>query len=401
MSSHQKWNWMQEELKQLEQKSQLRSLHETTILENGWILRDGKKMLNLASNDYLGLSERLNRSNLTALIEEEERISSSLRFGSTASRLIVGNDPIYRELETEFASFKGTEDSLVFSSGYMANIGVMSTVVGRKDVVFSDRLNHASIVDGIILSRAEHKRFRHRDVEHLEHLLKKADPNRKKLIVTDSIFSMDGSVAPLKQLVELKNKYGAMLMVDEAHSGGIYGEKGQGLVHALGLTDEVDILMGTFSKAYGCYGAYIAGDSVLIQYLMNKARSFIFTTALPPVNIAAIQRNWSRIQAEGWRQKSLLEKSDWFKQQLQSRGFNTGESESQIIPLIVGDNKKTMEFSALLQEKGVAAVAVRPPTVPEGTARIRFTIMSLHQDYDLERALVLIDEIGECLKVKK
>ncbi|NDI35064.1 8-amino-7-oxononanoate synthase [Chengkuizengella sediminis] len=391
---------MQEELKQLEQKSQLRSLHETIILENGWILRDGKKMLNLSSNDYLGLSERLNKTNLTGLKEEEERISSSLRFGSTASRLIVGNDPIYREFEMQFASFKGTEDCLVFSSGYMANVGAISTIAGRKDLVFSDRLNHASIVDGIILSRAEHKRYKHRDVEHLEHLLKKADPNQKKLIVTDSIFSMDGSVAPIEQLVKLKNKYGAMLMVDEAHSGGIYGMKGQGLVHDLGLTDEVDILMGTFSKAYGCYGAYIAGDSILIQYLLNKARSFIFTTALPPINIAAIQRNWSRIQSEDWRQKSLLEKSAWFKQELQSRGFNTGESESQIIPLIVGDNKKTMEFSTLLQEKGVAAVAVRPPTVPEGTARIRFTIMSSHQDQDLKKALVHIDEIGECLKVK-
>ncbi|WP_235929809.1 8-amino-7-oxononanoate synthase [Chengkuizengella marina] len=401
MSSHQKWKWMQEELKQLEQKSQLRSLHETTILENGWILRDGKKMLNLASNDYLGLSERFNKTNVTELIEEEEPISSSLRFGSTASRLIVGNDPIYREFETQFASFKGTEDCLVFSSGYMANVGVISSIIGRKDVVFSDRLNHASIIDGIILSRAENKRYRHRDVEHLEYLLKKVDLNQKKLIVTDSIFSMDGSVAPLKQLVELKNKYGAMLMVDEAHSGGIYGMKGQGLVHALGLTDEVDILMGTFSKAYGCYGAYIAGDSILIQYLMNKARSFIFTTALPPINIAAIKQNWCRVKSENWRQKLLLEKSAWFKQQLQSRGFNIGESESQIIPLIVGDNKKTMEFSTLLQEKGVAAVAIRPPTVPEDTARIRFTIMSSHQDEDLKKVIEYIDEVGECLKVKK
>ncbi|NBI28529.1 8-amino-7-oxononanoate synthase [Chengkuizengella sp. YPA3-1-1] len=392
---------MQEELKQLEQKSQLRSLHETTILENGWILRDGKKMLNLASNDYLGLSERFNKTNVTELIEEEEPISSSLRFGSTASRLIVGNDPIYREFETQFASFKGTEDCLVFSSGYMANVGVISSIIGRKDVVFSDRLNHASIIDGIILSRAENKRYRHRDVEHLEYLLKKVDLNQKKLIVTDSIFSMDGSVAPLKQLVELKNKYGAMLMVDEAHSGGIYGMKGQGLVHALGLTDEVDILMGTFSKAYGCYGAYIAGDSILIQYLMNKARSFIFTTALPPINIAAIKQNWCRVKSENWRQKLLLEKSAWFKQQLQSRGFNIGESESQIIPLIVGDNKKTMEFSTLLQEKGVAAVAIRPPTVPEDTARIRFTIMSSHQDEDLKKVIEYIDEVGECLKVKK
>ncbi|MDP5274959.1 8-amino-7-oxononanoate synthase [Chengkuizengella axinellae] len=396
---HGKWKWMEEELQSLKEKSQLRTLHDTSLLENGWVLRGGKKMLNLASNDYLGLSESLNENKRYQFMKEEEPISSSLRFGSTASRLIVGNDPIYREFEKQFASYKGTEDCLVFSSGYMANLGVISALIGRKDLVLSDRLNHASIVDGIILSRAEHKRYKHRDIEHLEYLLKNADSNQRKLIVTDSIFSMDGSIAPLEKLVELKNRYGAMLMVDEAHSGGIYGAQGQGLVHSLGLSNEVDIQMGTFSKAYGCYGAYIAGDSILIQYLMNKARSFIFTTALPPINIAVILQNWLRVQNESWRQKSLLEKSAWFKKELQFRGFNTGESESQIIPIIVGDNKETLNFSNHLQEKGVAALAVRPPTVPEGTARIRFTIMSIHQEVDLKEALVHIGEIGQQLKI--
>jgi 8-amino-7-oxononanoate synthase len=387
MSENQRWNWMKQELGQLKERSLYRELYSTTLLDHGWIEREGRKMLNLASNDYLGLNQ------------QKVHFLDQLQTGSTASRLIVGSDPIYREFERDFALYKGTESCLLFSSGYMANLGVISALMGRNDAVFSDRLNHASITDGIMLSRAEHRRYRHRDLEQLEELLSKAKPEQKKLIITDSIFSMDGDIAPLKALVELKNRYGAILMVDEAHSGGLYGNQGQGLACDLGLTDEIDIHMGTFSKAYGCYGAYIAGDSILIDYLINKARSFIYTTALPPMNIFAIEKNWNLVKTEQWRRDKLRKLCTDFREKLNNCGFSTGQSETQIIPLMIGDNHLAMEYSQRLRQEGIAAVAIRPPTVPEGTARIRFTLMSEHQIEDLDWAVTVIEHIGRELGV--
>ncbi|MGF9713290.1 8-amino-7-oxononanoate synthase [Paenibacillus sp. JMULE4] len=374
------WQWMHTELESLKERAQFRSLVDSEPQGQGWLLRDGRRMLNLASNDYLGLQQRSGIADAW--------------MGAAASRLIVGNNPVYRRFEEEFARFKGTESCLLFSSGYMANVGVIPSLMGRHDVVFSDRLNHASIVDGIVLSRAEHVRYRHRDLDHLETLLRKADTGSKKLIVTDSIFSMDGSIAPLRELVELKDRYGAMLMVDEAHSGGLYGEQGQGLVHELGLTERVEIQMGTFSKAYGGYGAYIAGDEVLKQYLVNKARSFIYTTALPPAVIESVRLNWLQARKEEWRRKELSRKAVWFREALRQRGFDTGESESHIVPLLLGSNERTVRFSEKLQQAGIAAVAIRPPTVPEGTARIRFTLMATHRDEDLQWAVEQIDRAG-------
>lgn len=374
------WQWMHTELESLKERAQFRSLVDSEPQGQGWLLRDGRRMLNLASNDYLGLQQRSGIADAW--------------MGAAASRLIVGNNPVYGRFEEEFARFKGTESCLLFSSGYMANVGVIPSLMGRHDVVFSDRLNHASIVDGIVLSRAEHVRYRHRDLDHLETLLRKADTGSKKLIVTDSIFSMDGSIAPLRELVELKDRYGAMLMVDEAHSGGLYGEQGQGLVHELGLTERVEIQMGTFSKAYGGYGAYIAGDEVLKQYLVNKARSFIYTTALPPAVIESVRLNWLQARKEEWRRKELSRKAVWFREALRQRGFDTGESESHIVPLLLGSNERTVRFSEKLQQAGIAAVAIRPPTVPEGTARIRFTLMATHRDEDLQWAVEQIDRAG-------
>lgn len=392
------WQWMRDELEQLKERSQYRSLHPASVQEDGWVLKDGRRMLNLASNHYLGLDLQAT-SLLEALAEQGNLDSGSMRIGSTASRLIVGNDPVFSRFEEDFARFKGTESCLLFGSGYMANIGVISSLVGRNDLVFSDRLNHASIIDGITLSRAEPIRYRHRDLDHLEAQLRKANPAMRKLIVTDSIFSMDGSFAPLCDLVVLKQRYGAMLMVDEAHSGGVYGEHGEGLAHALGLTNQIDIQMGTFSKAYGCYGAYVAGSSLLKEYLVNKARSFIYTTALPPLIILAIRENWNRVKRESWRRQQLGERSAWFRERLRKLGFNTGESECQIVPVLVGDNELTVRFSTLLQQDGVAAVAIRPPTVPEGSARVRFTLMSTHRYEDLQWALDRIERAGRALGI--
>jgi 8-amino-7-oxononanoate synthase len=384
-------HWMEKELLKLEEKSLLRSLHATTLLPDGWLYREDRKMLNLASNDYLGLAvdkqQNMDQTELSFLNEEQPQ-------GSTASRLIVGHSPIYESFEEQFAAFKGTEACLVFSNGYMANLGIISSVVGRGDLVFSDRLNHASIVDGIILSRAEMKRYRHRDLDQLEQQLKQADSKRRKLIVTDSIFSMDGTIAPLKKLAALKDRYGAMLMVDEAHSGGVFGSDGQGLLHQLQLTDQVEIQMGTFSKAYGSYGAYVAGSNILKQYLINHSRSLIYTTALPPSLIHNLYSQWQRAKLDSWRRDRLLEHARWMRNELASLGFNIGESECQIIPIIVGSTERSLMFASELRKMGIAGVAIRPPTVPEGQARIRFTLMATHTLDNLKWAAAVISQTG-------
>jgi len=386
-----KWGWMKEELERLQGEHLSRQLVATKLHPGGWLEREGQRMLNLASNDYLGLAS-----------ESADRIEPSLVSyvsGAGASRLVAGNDPIYMQFEQEFATFKGTERCLLFSSGYMANMGIIPALVGRRDYVFSDRLNHASIVDGILLSRAEHVRYRHRDLNQLESQLKKTPENARKLIVTDTIFSMDGTLAPLHDLVTLKDRYGAMLMVDEAHSGGIYGSEGQGIVHAMGLQDQVDVQMGTFSKAYGACGAYVAGDGILIQYLINRARTFIYNTALPPIIINAIRENWLRSRQETWRRVALQARTQQFRNALQTAGFNTGASESQIVPLIIGDNAQAIAFSEALQAEGIAAVAIRPPTVPQGSSRIRFTLMSTHKEQDVDWAAQRMIELGQQMEL--
>lgn len=393
-------SWMRKELDELKRRGQHRTLSVSVpAAEPGWIERDGVRMLDLASNHYLGLPHRLDGATLERWLASAAENEQVIRTGSTASRLIVGGDPALDRFEREFAAFKGTKACLVFGSGYLANVGIISALVGRSGIVFSDRLNHASIVDGAILSRAELVRYRHRDTDHLEALLRKADPNKRKLIVTDAVFSMDGSLAPLGELALLKERYGAMLMVDEAHSGGVYGDCGEGLTHALGLTDRVDIQMGTFGKAYGSYGAYAAGDSLVIEYLVNKARSVIFSTALPPMVVHAIRDQWETVRTERWRRNALKEKSAWLRAELRQFGFDTGESESHIIPLIVGGNEAAVAFARRLQAEGVAAVPIRPPTVPEGTARIRLTPMATHRIDDLRAAVERIRRIGRELGV--
>ena len=390
MKRSERWAWMGGELDRLHEMNQLRSLRDAHPLADppGWIELDGRRLLNLSSNHYLGLP-------LYELPEARE----SLATGATASRLVTGNDPVYSMLERDFAVFKHTEASLVFGSGYAANVGAISALVGRDDVVFSDKLNHASIVDGIVLSRAEHVRYRNRDMDHLERMLKQSKSRGRKLIVTDAVFSMDGSLALLRELVELKERYGAMLMIDEAHSGGVFGPQGEGLAHAQGVADRIDIQMGTFSKAYGAYGGYIAGDQTLIDYLVNHSRSLIYTTALPPIVVAAIHHNWQLAMRESWRRTVLLERSGWFRSALQEHGFNTGDSECQIVPLIVGGNEMTVRFSERLRESGIAAVAIRPPTVPEGKARIRFSLMATHRMDDLHQAVDTIADVGKELGI--
>ena len=314
-------------------------------------------------------------------------------FGSGASRLVCGNSDEHLQLEQELARFKKTEAALVFNCGYMANVGIMSALCGREDVILSDRLNHASIVDGAVLSRAEFRRYPHKDVNTLEDMLRKVSGFRRRLIVTDTVFSMDGDIAPLRDLVRLAKAHNAWLMVDEAHACGVFGPTGAGLVEELGLGDDVPVQMGTLSKAAGSFGAYVAGSRELIDYLINTARSFIFTTALPPAVAAASRAALRIIRDEPERRERLRRNADLLRRELQGLGFDTLESVSPVIPVVVGKAEEAVGLSQRLLERGIFVSAIRPPTVPKGTARLRVTVTAAHTEEDLARCVEAFKEI--------
>lgn len=383
-------NWMEKELAAMEEASLMRTLRASSSVSGcpGYTVRGERQLLNLSSNDYLGLSQH------PAIIEVMREALLIEGAGSGASRLVTGNREGFGRLEEALSDWQNSEAALVFANGYMANAGVISALVGRGDVVFSDQLNHASIVDGIILSRAELARYRHNDMEHLRKLLNKYRDKRRKLIVTDAVFSMDGDQAPLVELALLKREHGAMLMVDEAHSGGIYGGRGEGLCHELGLQNDVDIHMGTFGKSFGVYGAYVCGSRTLIRWLINKARPLIYSTALPPSLAVGISKALDLVQTEHWRRERLHMAIKLFRSSLSTVGFDVGAGDSPIVPIIIGDNETAMRFSGALEEEGIAAVAIRPPTVPDGTARIRFSLSAAHSDKELIDASARIRTIG-------
>ncbi|MXQ52926.1 8-amino-7-oxononanoate synthase [Shimazuella alba] len=386
-------NWqlgLRNELNQLADKNLIRELKSTAHGTNPVCVREGKTLLNFSSNNYLGLAGH------PLLIQA---MQNTVEAGSPSSRLLVGNEAKTQHLEEELAQWQETESALVFSNGYMANLGVLSSFLDRKDAVFSDQLNHASIVDGIRLSGATSFRYRHGNMNHLENLLKKAAKKgfRRKLIVTDAVFSMDGDIAPLRDLVSLKEKYDTALFVDEAHSVGTIGPQGKGLAHHLGISDQIEIHMGTFSKAFGVYGAYVAGKKDWIHYLINHSRSFIYTTALPPSIISAILQSLKLIQQSDRSRHLLKRKSMKFRDELSKYGFNIANSSTQIVPVVIGDSSKSLAFSQKLIANGILSVAIRPPTVPAGSARLRFSLMADHRDDDIQNVIESITEIGyEC-----
>ncbi|HZD58953.1 MAG TPA: 8-amino-7-oxononanoate synthase [Anaerolineae bacterium] len=378
---------LSEELKKLQAQAAYREFRTVENHSDEWVIVGGRRLLNLCSNNYLGVANHP--------LLKDASVSAIHRYGSgaTSSRLIAGNYELYEEAERAIAQFKNTEGALLFNSGYAANIGIIPAVAGRGDLILSDKLNHASIIDGILLSRADYIRYGHCNLTNLEEHLKRA-PYRRKIIITDSVFSMDGDLAPLPELVALKERYGAILMIDEAHGGGVFGVNGRGLAEHYGVSERIDIIMGTLGKAFGCVGAYVVGKKVLIDYLKNKARSLIFTTGLPPSAVASINAALSVVQDEGWRRESVLHKAALVRDRLQRAGFNILNSQSQIVPFIVGDNGKALEFSHSLLKEGILAPAIRHPTVPKRTARIRLSIMATHRLRDLEWALERIEYTG-------
>ncbi len=278
-------------------------------------------------------------------------------------------------------------------------MGAISALCGKDDIVFSDKLNHASIVDGILLSRAEFKRYPHKDMDALEDMLKNSGGFRRKVIITDTIFSMDGDIAPLPKIVELAEKYGAWVYVDEAHATGVLGKKGKGAVEHFGLDGKVQVRMGTLSKAVGSFGAFICGSKTLIEYLINKSRGFIYTTSLPPSICAASIVALEIIERESELRKKLWENVAFLKEGLKELGFDTLESQTPIIPILTREPKITMEFSKRLYEYGIFVQGIRPPTVPEGKARLRITVMATHKRGDLEKALDLLKKVGRELGI--
>ena len=382
-------SFFQNEIDELEAKNLKRSLRQVSGSQGREIVIDGKKVLNFCSNNYLGLADdpRLVQASLESLNTEG--------FGSGASRLVCGNLESHRKLEEAIAQFKGVERGLFFTSGYMANIGIISALFSREDLIVSDKFNHASIIDGILLSRAESKRYPHKDMVALEEILKNAAGYRRRVIITDSVFSMDGDCAPLKEIVAIAQKYDAFIMVDEAHAFGVLGKNGRGLVEHLGLEGEIDIQMGTLSKAAGAFGAYCCGSSSLIELVLNRARSFIYTTGLPPSVAAAGFKAIEIIAHEPARRQQLLGNAQFLRDGLKALGFDTMESETAIIPVLLKDSALCIEFSRKLLERGIFVQAIRPPTVPVNTSRLRITVMATHTSDDLKRLLAAFQMIGK------
>jgi 8-amino-7-oxononanoate synthase len=343
------------------------------------VVLDGKPVLLLCSNNYLGLADHPR--------VREAAADAAMRWGvgAGASRLVSGTMTVHRRLEERLADFKRTQAALLFGSGYLANIGVITSLAGTGEVVFSDELNHASIIDGCRLARAETFVYRHADVEHLAWGMRQAE-GRGSLIVTDSVFSMDGDVAPLAEIVELAHRHGVRVAVDEAHGTGCLGPGGRGAVAEAGVEDEVDVVVGTLSKALGAYGAFVACERPMAQLLVNSARPFIFSSAPPPPAVAGALAALELLAEQPQRVEKLQVNGDALRDELAREGFEVAGSTTQIVPLVIGDAKQAMRICELAIERGVFAQAIRPPTVPEGTSRLRLAVMASHTKAELREA---------------
>ena len=360
---------------------------------------DGREVINLASNNYLGLC------NHPKLREAAIAATKKYGVGSGAVRTIAGTMRIHMELEEKIAAFKGVEACVVFQSGFTANAGTVSSILGKEDFILSDELNHASIIDGARLSKAKIKVFRHKDVAHAEELLKEVEhePGRK-LVITDGVFSMDGDIGPVGALAELCEKYGAIMMVDDAHASGVLGRNGRGSVDHFGCTQRVDVQVGTLSKAIGALGGYVCGSRDLIDYLYHRARPFLFSTSHPPSVAASCIAAFDILEQEPERIERLWSNTRYFQEQLQQAGFDIGgvttpKSETPITPILVGDGRKTMDFSRALFEQGLMATGIAFPTVPEGKARVRCIMTSEHTRAQIDAALKTLTSTARAMQV--
>ncbi|SDL38723.1 8-amino-7-oxononanoate synthase [Geoalkalibacter ferrihydriticus] len=383
-------NWRRN-LEELARAGMLRSLRTIEGVQGPRVRLDGREVLLLCSNNYLGLAGH------PLLARAAAAASLDLGTGSGASRLVSGSLALHEELEERIAAFKGSEAALVFNSGYAANTGILQGLAGPEDIIFSDALNHASIIDGCRLSRARTLVYPHRDVDALETLMKREWPQRRGrwFIVTDGVFSMDGDMAPLPALADLKEHYDALLMVDDAHGTGVLGATGRGSAEALGCLHRIDLHMGTLGKALGGFGAFLAAPRVVVDILVNRSRPFIFSTSLPPAVLAAAIAAFELVGGEEGRHRraTLQAKREIFAAPLRAAGLDLCGSTTQIVPILTGSPHPTMAAAAALLEKGIFLQGIRPPTVSEGRCRLRATIMSDHDPQELAQAAATIIEV--------
>ncbi len=374
-------DWLQTEYTELKDAGLLRHLRTVMSAPSGTIRLDGHKVVLLGSNNYLGLSTH------PQVIAAAVAATQEFGTGSSGSRLISGNSELYTNLEANLAKTKGTESALVFSSGYAANTSIIPVLAGENDLILSDELNHASIIDGCRLSRATKKIYRHCSVEHLQNLLTESSDFRRRLIITDGVFSMDGDIAPLSDIYKVATDHDAMLLVDDAHGFGVLGKDGSGTVAHFGLQGEDIIQMGTLSKAIGGLGGYVAGSRRLIELLINRARGFIFTTGLPPATLAAADAALNIMRSTPELRQRLLKNAETLKIALIDFGYTLLPSQTQILPVLLGEPQRATKITEALLLKGVYAPAIRPPAVPTGSSRLRVTVMATHTDVEIHKAI--------------
>jgi len=359
--------------------------------EDTEVVIEGRRVLMLGSNNYLGLTTH--PKVVKAAIEAVKKYGTS----SCGSRFLNGTLTLHRELEERLAAFLKREAALVFSTGFQTNLGTISALVGKGDVVICDKWDHASIFDGARLAYGEMRRFRHNDMDDLERVLRDCPEGAGKLIVVDGLFSMEGDLAPLPRIVELAQKYGARLMVDDAHALGVLGEHGRGTAEHFGVEDKVDLVMGTFSKSFASLGGVIAGDAYVIEYIQHHARSMIFSASMPPAAVAAVLAALDVIETEPERRKQLWKNTRKMLKGLKELGFDTGRSETPVIPIVIGDMMKALEMWRKLFENGVYVNVVLPPAVPQGRALLRTSYMATHTEEQLDFALDVFEKVGkEC-----
>lgn len=387
-------DFLKAELDELKQKSLYRKLRVLQSEQGARCVIDGKKVINLSSNNYLGLAShpRLRKAMIDGV--------NKWGVGTAAVRPIIGTMQIHQDLEKELAAFKHTEAALVFVAGIAANRGTIQALVpDEEDAVISDELNHASIIDGIRLTKAKRFVYPHKDMKGLEEALKKAKGMRRVMVITDGVFSMDGDVAPLPEIVKLAHQYGAFIMVDDAHGSGVMGPHGEGTTYHFGLQDQIEVQMATLSKAIGVLGGYVAGTNDLREFLIHKARPFLFTSAHPPGVAAACLESIRLMQEEPQHHQRLWENTKYIKAGLQHLGFDTMGSVTPITPIILGEAATAMKFSDLLFEEGVFGQGIGFPTVPQGKARIRTIVTAQHTTEDLDKALEAFAKVGKKLAV--
>ncbi len=382
---------LDDELQQLAAAGLRRTMRAVRQRRAGTVLMDGERIADFASNDYLGLAADPRLARAAAAVLESEGT------GAGAARLISGNHPIHEALERELAAFKHCPRALLFPSGYMVNTGAIPALVGPDDVVYSDALNHASLIDGTRLSKATVRVFAHADLDDLERMLTEdAGQYRRSLIVVEGVFSMDGDVFPLDRLVPLAKRFGAWTYVDDAHGTGVMGATGRGAIEHCGVLGQIDIVVGTLGKALGTTGAYVAGSTRLIEFLLNRARSFVFTTGTPPALAAATLEALRIAETEGWRRTTVRERAERLRQRLHHAGRETpGERDGHIVPVMIGDPARTMQIVGDMRRRGFLIGGVRPPTVPAGTSRLRISVSAMHPRELIDAlAANLLDALG-------